>query len=80
MGFTTPCFIRKNTPELRSKLEELGYKPFGIVERGFGLSTDELLDEYESFNDSALENILKTSSTEDYKETIDCGKRKEFSQ
>lgn len=25
MGFTTPCFIRKNTPELRKKLEELGY-------------------------------------------------------
>jgi len=22
--FTTPCFIRKNTPELRNKLEELG--------------------------------------------------------
>lgn len=26
MGFTTPCFIRKNTPELRKKLEELRYK------------------------------------------------------
>lgn len=25
MGFTTPCFIRKNTPELRNKLEGLGY-------------------------------------------------------
>lgn len=25
MGFTTSCFIRKNTPELRKKLEELGY-------------------------------------------------------
>ncbi|WP_199330328.1 hypothetical protein [Dysgonomonas sp. GY617] len=23
--FTTPCFIRKNTPELRDKLEGLGY-------------------------------------------------------
>ena len=23
--FTTQCFIRKNTPELRKKLEELGY-------------------------------------------------------
>lgn len=29
MGFTTPCFIRKNTPELRKKLEELGYSLFG---------------------------------------------------
>lgn len=25
MGFTTPCFIRKNTPELRKELEYLGY-------------------------------------------------------
>lgn len=25
--FTTPCFIRKNTPELRDKLETLGYSP-----------------------------------------------------
>lgn len=24
--FTTPCFICKNTPELRKKLERLGYK------------------------------------------------------
>lgn len=24
--FTTPCVIRKNTPELRNKLEDLGYK------------------------------------------------------
>lgn len=29
MGFTTPCFIRKNTPELRKKLEKLGYKDYG---------------------------------------------------
>lgn len=26
MGFTTPAFILKNTPELRKKLGELGYK------------------------------------------------------
>lgn len=25
MKFIQPCFIRKNTPELRNKLEELGY-------------------------------------------------------
>ena len=25
MGFIQPCFIRKNTPELRKRLEELGY-------------------------------------------------------
>lgn len=27
MSFIQPCFIRKNIPELRKKLEELGYKP-----------------------------------------------------
>lgn len=26
MGFTKPCFIRKNNSELRKKLEELRYK------------------------------------------------------
>lgn len=26
MGFTQPCFIKKNTPELRAKLEKIGYK------------------------------------------------------
>lgn len=29
MGFTTPCFIRKNTEELRKKLEDIGYKNAG---------------------------------------------------
>lgn len=33
MGFTTPCFIRKNTLELRKKLEELGYNhPIDVIE------------------------------------------------
>lgn len=29
MGFTTAAFIRRNTPEIRKKLEELGYKKYG---------------------------------------------------
>lgn len=29
MGFTTAAFIRRNTPELRKKLKELGYKNYG---------------------------------------------------
>lgn len=29
MGFTTAAFIRRNTPELLEKLEELGYKKYG---------------------------------------------------
>ena len=31
MGFTTPCFIRKNTKALRMRLEELGYKPSRVI-------------------------------------------------
>lgn len=27
--FTTPCYIRKNTKELRARLEELGYETLG---------------------------------------------------
>lgn len=74
--FTTPCFIRKNTPELRKKLEELGYKPFGSVkyewDAGWGLSTDNRLGEFESFDDNGLENIIKCCSP-DYEDSIDCG-------
>lgn len=32
LKFTTPCFIRANNPELRAKLEELGYR-MGFVFR-----------------------------------------------
>lgn len=32
MGFTTPCFIRKNTQELRNKLIELGYKSSRVID------------------------------------------------
>lgn len=33
MGFQTPAFIRKNTPELRKKLEKLGYNhPTDVIE------------------------------------------------
>lgn len=31
MGFTTPAFIRRNTPELRNKLDELGYEPSRVI-------------------------------------------------
>lgn len=76
MAFTTPCFIRKNTPELRKKLEELGYKPFGSVkyewDTGWGISTDNRLGEFESFNNNGLENIIKCESP-DYEDSIDCG-------
>ena len=42
MGFTTAAFIRKNTPELRKKLEELGYKDASTVQDNYtAIYTDE---------------------------------------
>ena len=38
MSFTTPCFIRKNTPELRKKLEEFGYEYNGRDTASWGAS------------------------------------------
>ena len=76
MAFIQPCFIRKNTHELRKKLEELGYKPFGSVkyewDTGWGLSTDNRLGEFESFDNNGLENIIKCELP-DYEDSIDCG-------
>ena len=81
MGFIQPCFIRKNTPELRKKLEELGYKPFGSVkyewDTGWGLSTDNRLGEFESFDNNGLENIIRCESP-DYEDSIDCGDNEEL--
>jgi len=34
--FTQKCFIRKNTPELVKKLEELGYKALFSARNGYG--------------------------------------------
>lgn len=79
--FTTSCFIRKNTPELRKKLEGLGYKPFGSVkyewDTGWGLSTDNRLGEFESFDNNGLENIIKCELP-DYEDSIDCGDNEEL--
>ncbi len=81
MAFIQPCFIRKNTYELRKKLEELGYKPFGSVkyewDTGWGLSTDNRLGEFESFDNNGLENIIKCEPP-DYEDSIDCGTNEEL--
>lgn len=72
MGFTTPCFIRKNTPELRKKLEELGYRLFG-----------EELNEYLCIftsSECGLYNIEFFSNIPHPEETdsIDCGDNEEL--
>lgn len=72
MGFTTPCFIRKNTPELRKKLEELGYRLFG----------EELNEDLCIFTspECGLYNIEFFSNIPHPEETdsIDCGDNEEL--
>ena len=77
MGFIKPCFIRKNTPELRKKLDELGY----------GANT------YECFWDDENRYIITTVGSNGFafytlciknccilenKEYIDCGDNEEL--
>ncbi len=72
MSFTTPCFIRKNTPELRDKLKELGYRVCSCTTsktaiylmvgyEGIHAVSDEVVDVFE---DEVKAGILKS---------IDCG-------
>lgn len=46
MGFTTSCFIRKNTPELRKKLEKLGYMSMFSNANGICLATAAYIENY----------------------------------
>ena len=77
MAFKQPCFIRKNTPELRNKLEELGYEA----------------NSYECFWDDENRYIITTIGSNGFafytlciknccvlenKEFIDCGDNEEL--
>lgn len=72
MGFTTAAFIRRNTPELRKKLEELGYRLFG----------EELNEDLCIFTspECGLYNIEFFSNIPHPEETdsIDCGTNEEL--
>ena len=72
MGFTTPAFIRKNTPELRKRLEALGYKPLLSIEDGECLSTTSNLGHYHSIRSEQFDN-KDPHSTYDCAGRIDCG-------
>jgi hypothetical protein len=77
MEFTQPCFIRKNTPELRKRLNELGYEA----------------NAYECFWDDENRYIITTIGSNGFafytlciknccvlenKEFIDCGDNEEL--
>lgn len=77
MGFITPAFIRKNTPELRKRLEELGYKPLLFIEDGECLSTASNLENYHSIP-AALFDDKDPYRTYDCAGRIDCGTNEEL--
>ena len=73
MAFIQPCFIRKNTPELRKKLEELDYLPPSKVwyDENFAICTiyRDNKGEYFTFKiDEDFERIIVPSYP-----YIDCG-------
>ena len=70
MEFIQPCFIRKNTPELRKKLEELGYKYNGRDTESWGASALYCFDGkyYEVY----------PAKPSRYHSIVDCGTNKEL--
>lgn len=72
MGFTTPCFIRKNTPELRKKLDELGYRLFGAeLNEDLCIFTE---PEYGLYSVEFFSNIPHPDETD----SVDCGPNEEL--
>ena len=72
MGFTTPCFIRKSTPELRKKLEELGYRLSGAeLNEDLCIFTE---PEYGLYSVEFFSNIPHPDETD----SVDCGTNEEL--
>ena len=74
--FTQPCFIRKNTSELRKKLEDLGYKFLGYGHEYHCLCTDtRILTEngYGAFYECNMGDFPPL-----YEGKINCGKNEEL--
>ena len=68
MGFTTSCFIRKNSKELQNKLADIGYK-FTCFPSGDALVTE---------NERSLAYIEKLSNVPYYGIEEDCGTNEEL--
>lgn len=73
MGFITPCFIRKNTPELRKKLEELGYKCSSLRRDRSCLYTTVYFNVYHSIHPEWLDNEYIRKPYD-----VDCGTNEEL--
>lgn len=69
MGFTTAAFIRRNTPEIRKKLEELGYKECIGEEGPFLFTSRNIFDCM--YTECGLNDLA-------YNGLIDCGTNEEL--
>ena len=74
--FTQSCFIRKNTSELRNKLEELGYKTSTIC-KGGNIATSSIIGKYSIISDWQL-NSTNPHITWNNGHRIDCGTNEEL--
>jgi len=77
MGFTTAAFIRKNTPELRKKLEKLGYKSVSLIEDRPCLFTASYLNAYHSIPPEWFDDD-NPHTTYNCAGRIDCGTNEEL--
>lgn len=77
MGFTTPCFIRKNTQELRKKLIELGYKSSRVIDDNEELCLATGLNKYTHITNEMFDSTIP-NETWNCAGRIDCGTNEEL--
>ena len=70
--FTTPCFIRKSTPELRRKLDELGYFPHPTANPLYNHRSGAL------YTGRFFYSNIPTGTQEENSKIIDCGTNEEL--
>lgn len=75
MSFTIPCFIRKNTPELRKRLSDLGYRQCLYSEDDGCIVTESNI--FTSINDEDFDN-KEPMPTWNKSGRIDCGDNEEL--
>ena len=71
MGFTTPCFIRKNTDNIRNRLKELGYycNPYlgwhNLFTCVFGINSVYSLDDYDKNGLKGIDGLIDCGTNEE---------------
>ena len=71
MGFTTQCFIHKNTANIRNRLKELGYycNPYlgwhNLFTCVFGINSVYSLDDYDTHGLKEIDGLIDCGTNED---------------